>query len=145
MCFDLSSELLQSLVSDILWCLLSVFDVVLQQSLKQTSSSEDVSGGKSGSPRKSPNPAPLARPNAREVMEKLVDCNAPDMSPFRVLYNLEVSCIAVCPRCGRLREASAKRESENTSLFFISFSILLAIWWRWLLFPRMQGFSGKFQ
>ncbi|XP_070196439.1 ubiquitin carboxyl-terminal hydrolase 24-like isoform X2 [Littorina saxatilis] len=79
---------------------LEALDTLAYKSLKPTSSSEDVSGGKSGSPHKSSNPsAPSAtpRPTARDTMKQLFDSNAPDMSPFRILYNLEVLSSKLMP------------------------------------------------
>ncbi|XP_046339329.2 ubiquitin carboxyl-terminal hydrolase 24-like isoform X2 [Haliotis rufescens] len=65
-------------------------DSISQKSLKPSSSSDDVSSGKS-SPRKSPNPAANStRPAPKEVLKSLFDVTGPEMSAFRVLYNLEV-------------------------------------------------------
>ncbi|XP_064607447.1 ubiquitin carboxyl-terminal hydrolase 24-like isoform X2 [Liolophura sinensis] len=67
-------------------------DSISQRTLKQSPSTDDVSPR--SSPKKTtlsptPSPAPSSK-CPKDTLKSLFDANAPDMSTFRVLYNLEV-------------------------------------------------------
>ncbi|XP_059140581.1 ubiquitin carboxyl-terminal hydrolase 24-like isoform X2 [Physella acuta] len=72
-------------------------DLIGQKYIKSAVSVEDLSGAKS-SPRKSvPTSASNPRLSPKEAMKYLFDSSQPDMSAFRVLYNLEVLSSKLMP------------------------------------------------
>lgn len=96
---------------------LETLDILGQKNLKQGSSSEDVSAGKS-SPRKSPNPSTsIPRQTPQDVMKALFDISAPDMTPFRILYNLEVLSSRLMPT---LEDAGSRQEARSFSEEFLN-------------------------
>ncbi|KAL3868453.1 hypothetical protein ACJMK2_041259 [Sinanodonta woodiana] len=69
-------------------------DSITSKGLKDSSSTEDLSPR--ASPRKiTPSPSPPQSP--QEVLSNLFDASAPDMSAFRVLYNMEVLSSKLVP------------------------------------------------
>ncbi|BFY99847.1 hypothetical protein BsWGS_02887 [Bradybaena similaris] len=72
-------------------------DLIGQRNLKGGSSVEDMAGAKS-SPRKTvPTASAQSQLSPKETMKYLFDSSQPDMSAFRVLYNLEVLSSKIMP------------------------------------------------
>uniref|UniRef100_A0A2C9KAF6 Ubiquitinyl hydrolase 1 n=1 Tax=Biomphalaria glabrata TaxID=6526 RepID=A0A2C9KAF6_BIOGL len=68
-----------------------------KQILKSVASSEDLSGVKSSPKKSAPTSSATVPVSPKETIRNLFDCNKPDMSAFRVLYNLEVLSCKLMP------------------------------------------------